>query len=203
MEQMQANSDAPILGASDERDKCQMGIISYVILRTVISTGSHSEFCRNQGPKASRREACSCFSVHQEGARAAGPHWPPCRAPACGSLRAMKSQPLLRVRISDASNEPLRKALGRDRLLRQYNPSRGYSQCTFVGNNCISNVASWREIHNPTGLGEISRASASISLSFSQKTLKSFQKTTHLSQNLLVTPSLVYQLCFQGSISDI
>lgn len=77
------------------------------------------------------------------------------QAPAFVSLRTMKSQPLLRVRISYASNEPLRNALGRDRLLRQYNPSRGYFQCTFVGNNCV-------EIHNQTGLGEISRAIAFI-----------------------------------------
>lgn len=77
------------------------------------------------------------------------------QAPSYVSLRTMKSQPLLRVRISYASNEPLRNALGTDRLLRQYNASRGYFQCTFVGNN-------WVEIHNQTGLGEISRAIAFI-----------------------------------------
>lgn len=68
------------------------------------------------------------------------------QAPAYASLRTMKSQPLRRVRISYASNEPLRNALGRGRLLRQHHPSGGYFQCTSVGNNRV-------EVHNHTGLG--------------------------------------------------
>lgn len=122
------------------------------------------------------------------------------QAPAYVSLRTMKSQPLLGVRISYASNEPLRNALGRDRLLRQYNPRRGYFQSTFVGNNCV-------EIHNLTGLGEISRAIACIPV------FKLESHLTHLSTPrpsginpdfgdlfLMHVLSLYSQLCFSQHI---